>query len=178
MKVVNIVASASFAKTLDLEAVARALEGARYDRERFPGLVYRLKDPKITILIFRSGKAVCTGATSLAAIDAAARSVAERLAAAGIPVHARPVIEVQNIVATSDFGGPLDPAVVTLALGTEETEYEPEQFPGLIYRMGSPKVVLLVFATGKVVCTGAKSVPDAQAAVDRLRRRLSAAGLR
>jgi len=177
VKVVNIVASASFGGNLDLDAIARALEGAQYDPERFPGLIYRLKDPKIAVLLFESGKSVCTGAHSLASVDAGMREVAKRVDAAGIAINSRPSIEVQNIVATGDLGQPINLAMVTLALGTENTEYEPEQFPGLIYRMESPKVVLLVFASGKVVCTGATKVEDAEAAVHKLAESLSAAGL-
>ncbi len=173
----NIVASASFGGELDLDAIAGALEGARYDPKRFPGLIYRFKDPKATVLLFATGKSVCTGASSLAAVDAAMRELTRRLEGAGVAVRSRPVIEVQNIVATGDLGTRTDPKAVALALGSENTEYEPEQFPGLVYRMDLPKVFLLIFATGKVVCTGAKKIEDAEAAVDKLTRILSAPGL-
>lgn len=173
----NIVASASFGGALDLEAIAGALEGARYDSNRFPGVIYRLKDPKSTVLLFKSGKAVCTGAHSLAAVDAAMRELTRRLEAAGVAVRSPPVIEVQNIVATGDLGKRTDPKTVALVLGSENAEYEPEVFPGLVHRMDAPKVVLLIFATGKVICVGAKTIEDAQAAVDKLTRILSARGV-
>lgn len=173
----NIVASASFGGELDLGAITGALDGAQYDSRRFPGLIYRLKDPKCTVLLFASGKSVCTGANSLGAVDAAMRELTRQLEAAGIAVSSRPIIEVQNIVATGDLGRRTDPKTLALALGSENAEYEPEQFPGLVYRMDSPKVVLLIFATNKVVCTGAKKIEDAEAAVNKLTRILSAPGL-
>ena len=65
VKVENIVASTTFAEKLDLDMIAQALEEAEYEPEQFPGLVYRLSDPKTATLLFRSGKANCTGAKNV-----------------------------------------------------------------------------------------------------------------
>ena len=176
-RIENVVASASLGKALDLHAVARGLEGAEYEPHRFPGLIYRLKEPKATALLFGSGKVLCTGATSLEQVRAAIDLVAKEVEATGIPVARNPEIEVQNIVATSDLGAPVDQTAAARSLDQGQVEYEPEQFPGLVYRIDEPKVVLLLFGTGKLVCTGGRKPSDVERAVDRISAELRANGL-
>src|SRR5207245_11261818 len=98
---------------------------------------------------------VCRGANSVENVTIAIYRVAKQIEAAGIRIKNNPVIEVQNIVATSDLGAQLDLNAVAVTLGPGAVEYEPEQFPGLVYRIEEPKVVLLMFGSGKVACTGA-----------------------
>ncbi len=176
-RVENVVASASLGNALDLRAVARALGTAEYEPHRFPGLIYRLKEPKATALLFGSGKVLCTGATSLEQVRVAIDVVAKQVEAAGIPITKSPEIEVQNIVATSDLGAPIDQIAAARSLDRDHVEYEPEQFPGLVYRMDTPKVVLLLFGTGKLVCTGGRKPSDIERAVDRIAAELRANGL-
>ncbi len=83
----------------------------------------------------------------------------------------------QNIVASSDLGQEINLNAIAISLGLERVEYEPEQFPGLVYRLDSPKVVVLLFGSGKLVCTGAKHVEDVSVAVDKITEELKAAGL-
>src|SRR2546423_2371942 len=177
IKIENVVASTSLGEELDLQAIALALGGAEYEPEQFPGLIYRIKEPKTAILLFRSGKVVCTGAKSLENVKTAIDLVAKQIEAAGIPIKKNPEIEVQNIVATSDLGAPLDLNAVAITLGPGAVEYEPEQFPGLVYRIDEPKVVLLMFGSGKVVCTGARKPLDIEQAVEKITAELKGAGL-
>ncbi len=176
-RIENVVASASLGKTLDLRVIARELGPAEYEPHRFPGLIYRLKEPKATALLFGSGKVLCTGATSLEQARIAIDVVAKQVEAAGISVTKNPEIEVQNIVATSDLGAPIDQIAAARSLDRDHVEYEPEQFPGLVYRMDTPKVVLLLFGTGKLVCTGGRKPSDVERAVDRISAELRANGL-
>src|SRR5882762_5155797 len=176
-KIENVVASTSLGKELDLQAIALALGGAEYEPEQFPGLIYRIKEPKTAILLFRSGKVVCTGAKSIENVRTAIALVAKQIEAAGIPIKKDPVIEVQNIVATSDLGAQLDLNAVAVTLGPGSVEYEPEQFPGLVYRITEPKVVLLMFGSGKVVCTGARKPADVEKAMEKITAELKASGL-
>jgi len=176
IKIENVVASTSLGEELDLQAIARVLGGAEYEPEQFPGLIYRLKEPKTAILLFRSGKVVCTGA-SLENVKTAIDLVAKQIGAAGIPVHKNPEIVVQNIVATSDLGAQIDLNAIAISLGAGKVEYEPEQFPGLVYRIDEPKVVVLLFGSGKLVCTGARKPQDVEQAVERITGELKAAGL-
>jgi transcription initiation factor TFIID TATA-box-binding protein len=86
-----------------------------------------------------------------------------------------PEIKVENIVASTSFAEKLDLDMISQSL--EETEYEPEQFPGLVYRIKEPKVAMLLFGSGKIVCTGARKVSDVSVAVDKLSKELSSLGL-
>src|SRR5437762_14267142 len=96
IKIENVVASTSLGEELDLQAIALALGGAEYETEQFPGLLYRLKEPKTASLLFRSGKVVCTGAKSLEHGKQAIEIVAKQIEAAGIQIIKNPEIEVQN----------------------------------------------------------------------------------
>lgn len=177
MKIENVVASTSLGQELDLRAIELALDGAEYNPQQFPGLVYRLKEPKTATLLFRSGKVVCTGAKSLDDVKVAIGKVAKHIEKAGIIIDIEPNIEVQNIVASSDLEQEINLNTVAITLGLEKVEYEPEQFPGLVYRLDDPKVVVLLFGSGKMVCTGAKVPNDVVRAVDRIAAELRAAGL-
>ena len=169
-------ASTSLGTELDLPAIAISLDGSEYDPGQFPGLIYRLKEPKTATLLFRSGKAVCTGAKSLDQVEQAIKKVTKQIEKAGIHIKNEPKITVQNIVATSDLGQKINLNAIAISLGLEKVEYEPEQFPGLVYRPDVPKVVLLLFGSGKVVCTGARKPQDVEDAVDKITIELRAAG--
>jgi len=177
IKVQNIVASTSFAEKLDLDVIAQSLEEAEYEPEQFPGLVYRLSSPKTATLLFRSGKANCTGAKNIEDVKTTINIIAEKLKKLGVEVYKDLGIVIQNIVATADLGGDLNLSEVAISLGLENVEYEPEQFPGLVYRIKEPKVVMLLFGSGKIVCAGARKIEDASLAVDKLSKELTLLGL-
>ena len=177
IRIENVVASTSLGQELDLQTIALALDGAEYEPETFPGLIYRLKEPKAATLLFRSGKVVCTGAKSLDHVKVAVAKVTKEIDKAGFKIKAEPKIEVQNIVASSDLGQEIDLNAIAITLGLDRVEYEPEQFPGLVYRIEEPKVVLLLFGSGKMVCTGAKKPQDVEAAVLKITEELKAASL-
>ena len=177
IKVQNIVASTTFAEKLDLDVIAQSLEEAEYEPEQFPGLVYRLKDPKTATLLFRSGKANCTGAKNIEYVRKTVDIISDKLKKLGVEVHKDLKIIIQNIVAMADLKAELNLNEVAVGLGLENVEYEPEQFPGLVYRIKEPKVAMLLFASGKIVCTGARSTEDASKAVEKLAEELSSRGL-
>jgi len=165
----NVVAAATLNQKVDLNAVVKSYPGVEYHPEEFPGLVFRLKRPKTATLIFNSGKMVCTGAKSEQEARRAVMTVVKELKKGGIIIISRPDLKVVNMVASASLGGKIDlEAVSTLG----KTMYEPEQFPGLIYRMDEPKVVILVFASGNLVCTGARREQDVYDAVHKLHERL------
>ena len=176
IKIENVVATTSVGRDLDLKAIALALDNAEYEPEQFPGVVYRIKDPKTATLLFRSGKLVCTGAKSIEAVHLAINTVIKRVEEAGISVDKNPKIVVQNIVASSDLHTELNLNAIAISLGLDRVEYEPEQFPGLVYRIKDPKVVSLLFSSGKIVCTGATKISDIKLAVEKMKKELSAAG--
>ena len=166
----NVVASATLGQDLDLSSIVRAFQGVEYRPELFPGLVFRLKKPKTAALIFRSGKMVCTGAKSERQSRKAVMKVVDELKRNGIVISGKPDIKIQNIVASVVLDGFIDLEKTTCSL--EKTMYEPEQFPGLIYRMDDPKVVILMFASGNLVCTGAKKEEEVYEAVAKLQETL------
>ncbi len=166
----NVVASATLKQRVDLNAVVKGYPGVEYRPEQFPGLVFRLKRPKTATLIFNSGKMVCTGAKSEKEARRAVMRVIKELKKSGIIIISKPELKIQNIVASASLGGMIDLEKAAYTLG--KTMYEPEQFPGLIYRMAEPKVVILLFASGKLVCTGAKQEQDVYEAVSKLHKEL------
>jgi transcription initiation factor TFIID TATA-box-binding protein len=177
IKIQNIVASTTFAEKLDLDVIAQSLEDAEYEPEQFPGLVYRLNEPKTATLLFRSGKANCTGAKNIEDVKKTVRIIAEKLEKIGVKVYKNPEMVIQNIVATSDLEGELNLSEVAMVLGLENVEYEPEQFPGLVYRLKEPKVVMLLFGSGKIVCAGARQTEEVVQAVNKLSKELTSLGL-
>jgi transcription initiation factor TFIID TATA-box-binding protein len=175
----NIVASTSFADKLDLDVIAQSLEEAEYEPEQFPGLVYRLLEPKTATLLFRSGKANCTGAKNVEDVKKTVNIIADKLRKLGVEVYKDKDLKIviQNIVAISDLGTELNLNEVAMGLGLENVEYEPEQFPGLVYRIRDPKVAMLLFGSGKIVCTGARQTEDVSKAVEKLSAELTSLDL-
>ena len=174
VKIENVVASGSLKHGIDLNALVKAFPEAEYRPEQFPGVIFRLKKPKTATLIFGSGKMVCTGARSERESGKALRKVVRILKKGGIVIMGRPEIKVVNVVASASLGRGVD------LLGFYEAEvslggkiiYEPEQFPGLIYRMNDPKAVILLFTSGNLVCTGAKKEEEVHKAIAKLHKRL------
>ena len=155
-KIQNVVATVTMEITekIDLVIISRKYEDVEYNPERFPGLIMRIKEPKATFLIFSTGKMVITGLRRADEASPAVKKVFNYLKKAGINVS-NPEITIQNIVASGDLHTYIDLNMAAIVM--ENVMYEPEVFPGLIYRMGDPKTVFLLFSTGKVVCTGAKN---------------------
>ncbi len=170
IRIENVVATATFNQRIDLNAVVKGNPGVEYRPESFPGLVFRLKRPKTAILIFNSGKMVCTGAKSEKEAKRAIRKVIKELKKSGIIIIGKPELKIVNMVASANLSGLIDLERSALTLG--RTMYEPEQFPGLIYRVDEPKVVFLIFASGKLVCTGATKEADVYEAVGNLHKKL------
>ena len=159
IKVQNIVLSVTYEGVeFNLERLDRSLEEARYDPEVFPGIAYKSTDPQASFLIFASGKMNCVGARSMNDAKLAIQKLTRKLKTVGIKVKSEPKVKVQNIVASFDFGRQFD--LEQIARSFENTEYEPEVFPGLVFRLEEPKTVVLLFVSGKGVCAGAKSMAD------------------
>lgn len=177
IKIENVVASTGIGQEIDLKALTAAVEGADYDPEQFPGLVYRTQNPKTAALVFRSGKIVCTGAKSIDDVYKGLQKVFEKMRTVGIDVKEQPEVTVQNIVASADLKSDLNLNAIAIGVGLENIEYEPEQFPGLVYRLSDPKVVVLLFGSGKLVVTGGKEPKDAEDAVEKIVYELQGLGL-
>ncbi|MFC1698288.1 TATA-box-binding protein [Nanoarchaeota archaeon] len=170
IKVVNIVVSSSLEHDIPLEKMAATLSNTEYNPEQFPGLVIRIKEPKTSALIFSSGKIVCTGARTLKEVDECIKKIIKSLEKIKVKITIKPVVKVQNIVASGSVG--MDLNLNTLAMKLKNTEYEPEQFPGLVYKLNEAKATFLLFSNGKVVCTGTKSEEEVHKALEMLIKNL------
>ncbi len=168
----NVVASATVEQRIDLNQITRDFPDVEYHPDQFPGLVFRLKSPKTATLIFSSGKMVCTGAKSEDMAKKAVNTVVQKLRKGGVEIIKDAEIQIQNIVSSASLGGKVH--LEEAARRLEKSMYEPEQFPGLIHRMSDPKTVILLFASGKLVCTGAKKEGEVYRAVNNLHVNLEA----
>ncbi|XP_077394505.1 TATA box-binding protein-like 2 isoform X1 [Festucalex cinctus] len=150
----NIVSTVNLGCPLDLKFIALQARNAEYNPKRFAAVIMRIREPRTTALIFSSGKMVCTGAKSEEQSRLAARKYARVVQKLGFPARFLD-FKIQNMVASCDVCFPI--RLEGLVLTHQQfSSYEPELFPGLIYRMVKPRIVLLIFVSGKVVLTGAK----------------------
>ncbi|MEJ5293547.1 MAG: TATA-box-binding protein [Candidatus Methanosuratincola sp.] len=175
VRIENVVASVTMNQTIDLDAISGNVPGVEYNPEQFPGLVYRISKPRTATLIFSSGKMVCTGAKSIKEVHNAVKKIIKNLKDRNIVIIGTPEIMIQNIVASANLNAEVNLEKAAFLL--ENVMYEPEQFPGLIYRMDSPKVVLLIFSSGKMVCTGAKQEDEVRVAADKIYQKLKDLGV-
>jgi len=166
LKVQNIVATTSLNVSVPLTKLARSNSNTEYNPETFPGLVLRIKKPKSAVLVFSSGNLVCTGTKSISQVKQVIDSVIKQLRKINVRVKEKPKINVQNIVASGNIDMMLNLNV--LALELENTEYEPEQFPGLVYKLTEPTATFLLFTNGKLVCTGTKNKQQLEESMKQL----------
>ncbi|MDO8427678.1 MAG: TATA-box-binding protein [Candidatus Diapherotrites archaeon] len=154
--IVNLVASANLKGTLDLYNLARSLPNIEYEPEQFPGAILKLKEPKVSMLLFKNGKVICSGANNEEEIAAGIRKASKLIheLQPNIKVQKNVDYTIVNLVATANLNQTLD--LFKTALTLENVEYEPEQFPGAILRIDDPKITLLLFKNGKIICAGAK----------------------
>jgi len=166
IEIQNVVVSVTYEDTwFDLEKLAEKLN-TRYDPESFSGIAYRSEEPRASFLIFASGKANCVGARSGGDAKLAVRRLTRKLRRSGIEIRSEPKVKVQNVVGSIDFGRGFD--LDEIAKRFESAEYMPEVFPRLVFRLGDPKVVVLLFASGKGICAGARSRRDVERAAGRI----------
>ena len=154
-KIQNIVATTSLGKDVPLTKLAKTIPNTEYNPEQFPGLVLRIKEPKSAVLVFSSGNLVCTGTKSIAQVKEVIEQVIKTLKKINVKITDKQKITVQNIVASGHINMMLNLNYLSLEL--ENTEYEPEQFPGLVYKLEDPPATFLLFSNGKLVCTGTKN---------------------
>jgi transcription initiation factor TFIID TATA-box-binding protein len=167
----NVVASCTADNKIPLARLAMKIERTEYEPEQFPGLVLRMEEPfKSAALIFNTGKIVCTGTKSPEQARKQVKSLIDKIKSLGIDVNGTKDLKIQNIVASAHLGAEIN--LNQIAFEMEGTEYEPEQFPGLVYRLDGPNTVFLLFSSGKIICTGGKSRKDIEESVEKLKQRL------
>jgi transcription initiation factor TFIID TATA-box-binding protein len=155
-KIVNMVAYASLDQSLDLYSLAVGIPNIEYEPEQFPGAILKIKEPKVSMLLFKNGKVICSGASSEEQIEQGIRKASKLIheVQKNVKVKRNVEFEIVNFVATAALDKNLD--LFDIATNLDNVEYEPEQFPGAILRMDEPKLTFLLFKNGKMICAGAK----------------------
>ena len=169
-KIQNVVVSAHVDAVFPLTKIVEIYEDAEYVPEAFPGLIMRMKDPKITALVFRSGTIVCVGAKSVREANEGIDKILKMIKKLGVKIPQKYKTKIENIVAVGTLGYELN--LEKIAFTMEDSEYEPENFPGLICRLDDPKVSFLVFSSGRIVCIGAKKLTDAKKGLELIEKKL------
>ena len=176
VKTENIVAQVQLADYFNIDEIVEKIPDFNYNPDEFQGLTMKLDHPKTAVLILANGKAICTGAKKIEDAEAAIKKVKDILKKANIAVKSKLNIETQNMVVSADMKKELHLSSISSGLVLENVTYEPDQFPGLVYRMDDIGVVILVFSSGKIVCTGAKNIDDASKAIETMKDKLSSIG--
>lgn len=174
--IVNVVASGLLPVELDLDRLAGDLGDplAKFDPEIYPGMYLRFDEDAPLITVYRTGKYIITGADSEEESKALREEFLALLSEMGVIEEPDDEwFSIQNYVCTGIIGRTQNLNALAIGLGLENTEYEPEQFPGLIYRPESRNCIVLIFATGKVVLTGARDLLIAEETFEELRQQLS-----
>lgn len=173
----NIVATSSTGREIDLKEINNDLPRAEFNPSYFSGLVYRFQTLDPVCLIFTSGKVVCTGASDMTEVDDSINIIFDKIRELGLSIKKPPEITINNIVSSANLQTDLDLNTVAIGLGIENVEYEPEQFPGLVYRIDHPNIVILLFSSGKIVITGAREKSEIFEGFEQMVQQLSSLGL-
>lgn len=172
--IVNVISTTSLDGQINLEKIIENVPETEFNPKQFPGVVLRLQNPKVTALIFSSGKIVCTGAKSIEHAKLATESVLLILKWIGFEAS-NPQTQIENIVASVNYGNQVD--LLGFAKALPECMYEPEQFPAALYRMTDPPATILLYKTGRLICTGLNSEEQIFRAVTQLKQFLIQKGL-
>jgi len=174
LKIENIVASGSIADAIDLEIISSNIKNCELNKKRFPGAVYRMYNPKSAALIFSSGRIVLTGLRNPEDLAVVVQNLQNKLKEAGITCLDNPQVAVTNMVCSYNLGYTLNLVrVVVTLMDNEDIEYEPEVFPGLVCRISDPKIVFLLFSSGKIIITGGKNMEDVKKGLNILKEKIS-----
>jgi transcription initiation factor TFIID TATA-box-binding protein len=176
IKIENIIAYAQLSESLDIENLAEKLPEFYYNPDDFVGLTFKLEDPKTAILLLPNGRAICTGAISIEEVETSILKVIEKITNAGIKINTKPGLEIQNIIVSTNVYKELNLDSISKGLLLKNINYEPDQFPGLIYNMDEIGALLLIFSSGKIVCSGAKNFEDAYKGIEMMIEKLSSLG--
>jgi len=169
----NIICSVEPVDSFDIKSLSEKIPNAEYNPEEFEGLSIKYLDLKTAAIILSSGKIICTGAKNMEDAEKTITKTIAKLNKAGLSLEEDFVIKIENIVASINLYKDLHLSSIANGLMLQNVTYEPEEFPGLIYRINDSCVEVLLFGSGKIVCTGAKSIDEATNAIDKMEEKLS-----
>jgi len=163
--IANIVVTTYLSDVFDLDYIAYNLPGSDYNPAVFPGITYVIDNPRSAVLILRNGRVAVTGTKKMEEAQAALEYVVEILNNIGVAAYYNTDIKVLNIVGYANIDEEIDLHSLFKVLNTPKAEFDPEKFPGIIYHMGDG-IDMLIFHSGKIVFTGAKSMEAFDAAFE------------
>lgn len=173
----NVVASSAVDCEIDLDQLSTDLPGSQFNPDQFPGIVYRKTDPKAAVLIYRTGKLVSTGSNSLDDAQYTLTAVVDELVDLGVTFDHQDPVDIINIVTSGELCDRLNLHALAIGLGLENIEYEPEQFPGLIYKPQEVDVAILLFGSGKLVITGGQTTEQIDRGFEHVRDKIDSLGM-
>jgi transcription initiation factor TFIID TATA-box-binding protein len=176
IKIENIVAYAQVSELLDIEILSQKIAGSSYNPDEFNGLSVKYDQDKIAVIVLNNGKVVCTGSKSIDEASDKIKKITSQIKKIGFDVKKNYDIQIENIIVSADLKKELHLASIATGFALQNVDYHPEDFPGLIYSMDDICTVLLIFSSGKIVCTGAKNIDDATNAVKKMEEKLSSIG--
>lgn len=163
----NVVSSINLKNEVNLKKLAMNTQNIEYNPTKWsPAAIMRIKNPKATALVFRSGKLICIGAKSIEESKNAARKFGRRIQKAGFHTTFND-FKIHNIVGNSMVNTKLNLDKIYNE-HISQCYYDPRSFPGLTFCLKSPKISILVFQSGKIVLTGAKSISDINLAYHKI----------
>jgi len=176
INVENIVASAQISSGFNVKELSEKILDFKYNPDEFSGVTMKLDCPKTAILVFPDGKLICTGARNIDEVDKTIKDTIKKIKEVGITTKEKTEIEIQNIVASTNLDKEMHLSSISKGLLLQHVDYQPDKFPGLIYKIEEHGATLLLFDSGKLVCTGTKSIEDATSAIEMMKEKLSSIG--
>jgi transcription initiation factor TFIID TATA-box-binding protein len=171
IKFENIIASTTVKGQMDLELIHESLPGSQYNPDVFPGLMYHQRAPKSVIFLFRSGRMLITGPNSYDGLNESIDVFLSKVKRSGFILSRASPLDTKDIAASLDLGKDVDLDKLARNLGSK-SEYDPDNFPALIFSASS-KIKVLVFPTGKIVSTGTRNSQETKAAFEIIIKRAS-----
>jgi len=172
----NIVASTKICSKIDVKQLSEKILDFKFTPDEFEGVTMKLDSPKTAILLFPDGKLVCTGAKSNQELEDSIKKIVKKIKDAGFALMKNHEITIENVIASTDLKKEMHLSSINKGLLLQNVEYQPEKFPGLIYKIKETCATLLLFSSGKLVCSGTKSLEDANSAIDLMKEKLSSIG--
>ena len=170
LNIENIVVSARIASSLNLEVLADTIPNSKYNPGELPVLLLHFSQPKVAAMVFSSGRVVITGAKTIEEVETSLKILSKQLQQAGIITSKKPIYDIKNIVASTQFNKTLN--LPKIASHLDNVQYEPEHFPGIIHRTTTPSIVIMLFNSGKIVGNGT-NLEEISIAIDKLSIELS-----
>ena len=176
IKIENIIASAQISELFDIKLLSEKIADSGYNPSEFDGLSIKYNNEKIAMIVLGTGKVVCTGAKEITDAIDKIKKVTSQIKKIGFKIKKDYKVKIENIIVSADLKKELDLASLATRLILQDVDYQPEVFPGLIYKMDDLHTILIIFNSGKIVCTDTKSIDDATNSIKKMEEKLTSIG--